>query len=270
DSEPFTAVMAMRGHLEKSGAVKQARLDDLSFLIVPFEQLHISHFIRQDSGGKYLVPIDRIATILKKEFGAGVIEVYDKKGAYLRRLYGALRGRRDSVSDREARHAARTFSGFMAYKPVRSIHDFVAGEILEPRDLGEAIRSVSDLMRTIHDMEAKAAAIKESVQLLEQAREVTQQYQDHWVARVLSSYTLNCTRLWQSQQVYLKHKDEQKRQQQKVLELQDRIEQIDQQRQHLHSAIVSLEARRQGIAALRDKDLLNEEIARLQKKMADF
>lgn len=270
DSEPFTAVMAMRGHLEKSGTVKQARLDELSFLLIPFEQLHISHFIRQDSGGKYLVPIDRIAAILKKEFGSGAIEVYDKKGAYLRRLYGALRGRRDSVSDREARHAARTFSGFMAYKPVRSIHEFVAGEILEPRDLGEAIRSVSDLMRTIHDMEAKAAAIKESVQLLEHAREVTQQYQDHWVARVLSSYTLNCTRLWQSQQVYLKHKDEQKRQQQKVLELQDRIDQIDQQRQLLHSAIVSLEARRQGIAALRDKDLLNEEIARLQKKMADF
>jgi hypothetical protein len=40
----------------------------------------------------------------------------------------------------------------MAYKPVKSINEFVAQEILERKDLGEAIRTVSDLMKTIHDM----------------------------------------------------------------------------------------------------------------------
>src|SRR5690606_29851019 len=53
-------------------------------------------------------------------------------------------------------------------------------------------------------------------------------------------------------------------------ELQDRIEQVDRRRQQLHQAIVSLEARRQGVPALRDKDLLQEEIARQQKKLAEF
>lgn len=270
DCEPFTAVMAMRGHLEKSGTVKQARLDELFFMLIPFEQLQLTQFVKQDQGGKYLVPLERIVANLKKQFGAGAVEVYDKKGAYLRRLYGALRGRKDSVSDREARHAARTFSGFMAYKPVKSIHDFVAGEILEPRDLGEAIRSVSDLMKTIHDMEAKAAAIKETVQLLERAREISASYRNHWTDRMVSQFARCGASLWQAQQVYLKNKNEQKIQQQKIDELQDRIEQIDRQRQQLHQAIVSLEARRQGIPALRDKDLLQEEIARQQKKLAEF
>lgn len=270
DCEAFTAVMAMRGHLEKSGAVKQARLDELSFLIVPFEQLHLHHFVKQDSGGKYILQIERLAPNLKKEFGAGAVEVYDKKGAYLRRLYAALRGRKDSVSDREARHAARTFSGFMAYKPVKSIHEFVAGEILEPRDLGEAIRSVSDLMKTIHDMEAKAVAIKETVQLLETARTITADYQTHWTSRLVDQYALCSANLWQTQQVYLKNKNEQKLQQQKILELQDTIDQIDRQRQQLHQVIVGLEARRQGIAALRDKDLLQEDINRLQTKLTEF
>jgi energy-coupling factor transporter ATP-binding protein EcfA2 len=270
DCEPFTAVMAMRGHLEKSGAVKQARLDELFFLVVPFEQLQLNHFVKQDSGGKYVLPVERLAPNLKKEFGAGAVEVYDKKGAYLRRLYGALRGRKDSVSDREARHAARTFSGFMAYKPVKSIHEFVAGEILEPRDLGEAIRSVSDLMKTIHDMEAKAATIKETVQLLERARQVTDEYQAQWTGRMVHQYASCSANLWRVQQVYLKNKNEQKLLQQKIAELQDNIEQIDSQRQQLHQAIVHLEARRQGIPALRDKDLLQQDIARQQKKLAEF
>lgn len=270
DCEPFSAVMAMRGHLEKSGTVKQARLDELFFLLVPFEQLQLNQFVQQDSGGKYLVPLERIVANLKKQFGAGAVEVYDKKGAYLRRLYGALRGRKDSVSDREARHAARTFSGFMAYKPVKSIHDFVAGEILEPRDLGEAIRSVSDLMKTIHDMEAKAGAIKETVQVLERAREISANYQTQWIDRLVSRFALSCANLWHAQQIYLKNKNEQKSQQQSIHELQDRIEQLDQQRQQLHQAIVNLEARRQGIPALRDKALLQADILRQQKKLTEY
>jgi energy-coupling factor transporter ATP-binding protein EcfA2 len=270
DCEAFTAVMAMRGHLEKSGAVKQARLDELFFLIVPFEQLQLNHFVKQDSGGKYIQKVEHLAPNLKKEFGAAGVEVYDKKGAYLRRLYGALRGRKDSVSDREARHAARTFSGFMAYKPVKSIHEFVAGEILEPRDLGEAIRSVSDLMKTIHDMEAKAVAIKDTVQLLESARTITEDYQAHWTGRLIDQYALCSAKHWQTQQVYLRNKNEQKIQQQKILELQDTIDQIDRQRQQLHQVVVGLEARRQGIAALRDKDLLQEDIRRLQNKLTEF
>lgn len=270
DCEPFTAVMAMRGHLEKSGAVKQARLDELFFLIIPFEQLRLSQFVKQDQGGPHLVTLERIVPNIKKQFGASAVEVYDKKGAYLRRLYGALRGRKDSVSDREARHAARTFSGFMAYKPVKSIHDFVAGEILEPRDLGEAIRTVSDLMKTIHDMEAKAAAIKETVQLLERAREVSVSYRTYWTDRVVTQFARGNANLYQAQQAYLKNKSEQKAQRQNILELQDRIDQVDRQRQQLHQTIVNLEARRQGIPALRDKDLLQEEIGRNQKKLAEF
>lgn len=270
DAEAFTAVMAMRGHVDQSGQVKQARLDELFFLILPAEQLDIGEFIKQDSGGRYIVAIDRISANLKKKFGTAAVESYDKKGAYLRRLYGALRGRKDSVADREAKHAARTFAGFMAYKPVKSIHDFVANEILEPRDLGEAIRSVSDLMKTIHEMESNAANIKNSVQTLGEARELAEQYTQLWTADVVAHFGLASQRVWRIQQVYLQSKKQQKDNQYQITTLNEKIRQNDDKRQQLHDSIVQLEARRQGIQALRDKDALEAKVEQCQKKLVEY
>lgn len=101
--EPFTAVMCVRAHLDTAGSQKQARLDELMFLVLPGEQLSLSHFVKTYPDGKHIVPITDIVTLLKKEYGSGAVEQYEKKGAYLRRLYGALRGRKDAVSDREGK-----------------------------------------------------------------------------------------------------------------------------------------------------------------------
>lgn len=269
DAEPFTAVMAMRGHLEKAGQVQQARLDTLFFILLAGEELALSHFIRQDKGGKYLVPNDRIIPLLKKQFSAASVEVYEKKGAYLRRLYGALRGKKDPVSDREAKHAARTFAGFMAYKPVKSIHDFVAQEILEPKDLGEAIRSVSDLMKTIHEMESNAANIKAAAVTLGQARDLVKEYVEQWIAKVVAEYGLASGQVWQGQQTYLKNKHQLQHNQDQLEQLQSQIQQADAKRQQLHGNIVQLEAQRQGIQALRDKDALEKTIERCEKRLLE-
>lgn len=269
DAEPFTAVMAMRGHLDQAGQVKQARLDELFFLILPAEQLRIGEFILQDKGGKYVVGMERITANLKKKYGSASVESYDKKGAYLRRLYGALRGKKDSVSDREAKHAARSFAGFMAYKPVKSIHDFVANEILEPKDLGEAIRSVSDLMKTIHEMESNAANLKNAVQTLGQARTLTEQYTQEWTDKVVAHYGRARHRVWKVQQVYLQAKKQQTDAHYEHEALEEKIQQSDDKRRQLHNAIVQLEAKRQGIAALRDKDALEADIEQCQKKLVD-
>ncbi len=273
DAEPFTAVMAMRGHLEKSGPVAQARLDELYFLILPNEQLQIGHFIREDKSSKYLVTIDKLVGLLKKQYGAAAVEQYDKKGAYLRRLYGALRGAKGSnasVADREAKHAARTFAGFMAYKPVKSIHDFVAQEILEPKDLGEAIRSVSDLMKTIHEMEANAASIKASAEILDKAKHIAGQYVQAWTDRVLHTYGQACQAATKAQQNYLACKKQSREIEQQTSALQEQIQQGDLLRQQLHDGIVRLEAQRQGIQALRDKDALERSIERCEKRLLEY
>ncbi|WP_308367643.1 MULTISPECIES: SbcC/MukB-like Walker B domain-containing protein [unclassified Microbulbifer] len=267
DSEPFTSVMAIRAHLDNSTKPAQARQDDLRFFIFPGEELAIGDFIREYKDGRHLLPLDKFLSVLGKQFAK--VEQYDKKKAYLRRLYGALRGRRDAVPDREAMHAARTFSNFMAYKPVKSINDFVAQEVLEKRDLGEAIRSVSELMKTIHAMEQEARQIVERVGALEQIAQSASLYREQWLQLRLQEYLQARHRQLRVQKTYLAGKNSQ---QQLRADLEnngretrivgERLEQLNQQ-------LVELQAQRLGIDALRSKDELEQRIARARQQLSD-
>lgn len=267
--EVFTAVMCMRAHLDGAGNQKQARLDDLHFLIVPGEQLCLSDFVREYPDGKHVVPIDSITTLLKKQFGTKAVESYDKKGAYLRRLYGALRGRRDAVSDREAKHAARTFANFMAYKPVKSINEFVAREILEPKDLGEAIRAVSELMKTIHQMEADTRAIRNTIETLGNGKNQAQAYADRWLERSLMHYTEATRRVQQQQSAYRVCKQAQQQNREAIEENRERLSVCEERRQQSHRELIQLEAQRQGVSALRDKDELERKITECNRQLGE-
>jgi len=267
DGDPFTSVMAIRAHLDSGSKPAQARQDDLRFFIFPGEQLSIDDFIREYKDGRHLLPLDKFHSVLGKQFGK--VEQYDKKKAYLRRLYGALRGRRDAVPDREAMHAARTFSNFMAYKPVKSINDFVAQEVLEKRDLGDAIRSVSELMKTIHAMELEARQIVERVASLEQIARSAELYREQWLQLRLQEYLQARHRQLRVQKTYLAGKQNQ---QQLRADLQgneretrlasERAEQLNQQ-------LVELQAQRLGIDALRSKDELEQRIGNAHRQLSE-
>jgi len=267
--EAFTAVMCMRAHLDNAGNQKQARLNELKFLILPGEQLDQSHFVRKYPDGRHIVPITDIVNLLKKQFGSKSIEVYEKKGAYLRRLYGALRGRRDAVSDREAKHAARTFSNFMAYKPVKSINEFVAREIMEPKDLGDAIRNVSELMKTIHQMETDTKAIKDSIEILGQAQNGADQYVNTWVDRRLAEYSEAARRSSLNQKAYISAKGEQQNTRELLRENEAKFQVCEQRSRQTHDEIIGLEAQRQGITALKDKDALEKTIDDCNRQLVE-
>lgn len=267
--DPFTAVMCMRAHIDAAGSQKQARLDELVFLVIPGEQLVQSHFVRTFPDGRHVTPITDIVNLLKKEFGSKTVEVYDKKGAYLRRLYGALRGRRDAVSDREAKHAARTFSNFMAYKPVKSINEFVAREILEPKDMGDAIKNVSELMKTIHQMESDTKAIKDSIEILTQARDGANRYVDTWIERRLAEYTEASRQVKINHDHYIAAKTEQQNTRESLIENESKLAVCDQRRAQTHEEIIALEAQRQGITALKDKDSLEKTITDSNRQLVD-
>ncbi|WKT59147.1 SbcC/MukB-like Walker B domain-containing protein [Microbulbifer thermotolerans] len=268
DSEPFTAVMAIRAHLDSSSKPAQARQDDLRFFIFPGEQLAIGDFIREYKDGKHLLPLDKFHAVLSRQFEK--VEQYDKKKAYLRRLYGALRGRRDAVPDREAMHAARTFSNFMAYKPVKSINDFVAQEVLEKRDLGEAIRSVSELMKTIHAMEQEARQIVERVTSLEQIAKSAELYREQWQQLRLQEYLLARHRQLRVQRGYLAGKQNQQQlradQQNNAREARLAAERAEQ----LNRQLIELQAQRLGIDALRTKDELELRIKNAHRQLSQL
>ncbi|MDZ7924344.1 MAG: SbcC/MukB-like Walker B domain-containing protein, partial [Marinagarivorans sp.] len=269
-AEPFSAIMAMRGHIDTGGSQKQARLDNLFFMIIPGEQVSLDCFVRDFNDGKHIKPTPEIADFLKHKFPSSSVEVYDKKGAYLRRLYGALRGRTDAVSDREAKHAARTLANFMAYKPVKSIHEFVAGEILEAKDLGDAIRNVSDLMKTIHQMEASASSIKNAISLLTRAADTSRLYIDTWVDLALARYTEASRQVLQTQNNYLALRREKKHAETGLTQATERSDLARERKRQWHQKIVQLEAKRQGINALRDKDELQQQIDKTQKNISQL
>jgi hypothetical protein len=125
-AEPFTAIVAVRASLDQSGKIPIAREDETTFFILQGVELDENAFVQK----KNVVLLDDIQQKLIQKHGKKAVERYDQKRAYLRRLFGALRGKRDSVAEREAMAAARAFSRFMAYKPVSSINQFVADEVL--------------------------------------------------------------------------------------------------------------------------------------------
>ncbi|WP_339673582.1 SbcC/MukB-like Walker B domain-containing protein [Dasania marina] len=265
--EVFTAVMCVRARIDTANATRQARQDDLLFLIVPNHELSLSDFVKEEAGGKTIVPITEIANLLRIRLGKDAVESYDKKGPYLRRLYGAFKGLKGAVNDREAKHAARTFSNFMAYKPVKSITEFVAKEILDPKDLSEDIKQVSELMKTIHSMDEETRYIKEAIGNLDSAQTATQSYIEDWGQHCSGEYAEVTRQLLLKQQDYLKQKDDQRRNLEAINDTGLQLEKAKQAKQLLHTQLVQLEAQRSGISALKNKDQLESDIKNYQDQL---
>ena len=264
NAEPFTAVLGVRAWLDASGKQPLAREDVLAFFVLPGVELSEAAFLQTRGGAQHVVLLDEIQNMLVARHGKRVVERYDQKRAYLRRLYAALRGKRDSVTDREAMAAAKAFSRFMAYKPVNGINQFVADEVLERKDLGEAIRSVSNQLKLIHGMEREAQGLKDSATLLEHAGHVAQRYIEHWVELATHDLTRDASAYQQHQAQYLKAREERdgiERDRQRNAE---DLALAEQRFTQTHASIVALEAQRQGIAALQKKDSLEAEQRRLE------
>lgn len=258
-AEPFAAIIGVRAWLDQTGNQAVARQDDSPLFMILSgesvgEKLSLSHFVQETAAGKHVTEMDKIHTALISEFGNRHVEKYDTKKSYLRRLYGVLRGRKDSVTEQEAVAAARAFSRFMAYKPVQSINRFVSDEILEKRDLGEAIRSISSQLKTIHGMERDAAQLVNSIEILDQARQHGQLYIEQWIELNTLEYSIAKHHFLVRQRDYLQAKQKQRELQTGLDSNASEIELARERRQQIHTQLVSLEAQRIGISALQQKD----------------
>lgn len=259
-AEPFTAVMSVRAKLDESAQPKQARQDDIKFLILPETELNLSDFISETITGKSIVTLDKVAQHFQLKIGKNFVEEYDKKGAYLRRLYGIFQGRNKTVSDTEAKHAAKSFSSFMAYKPVKSISDFVSNQVLEKKDISEDIRQVSELMKTIHGMEEETRTLKNAIESLDGAMSCANSYVTNWIDRAVAEYAVASVQCHSKQKSYVSKKKAQQDNQQQLSDTRQKIELANQEKQHYHDQLVELEAKRRGISELKTKDELEAQI----------
>jgi len=274
DSTPFAAVLAVRAFVEKSGQNKVAKQQNLQFYILnnQFEknELSIDDLVLDLGKSKSILTLENCFTSFIQKFGNSNVEKYDTKRAYLRRLYGAFRGRKDAVAENEALNSAKAFSRFMAYKPVQSIDKFVSEEILEKKDLGEAIRSISGQLKTIHGMERDAARLIQSIQILTQAREQSNGYIDTWSEAQYQEFAIAQHDYLARQQHYIDNKDQQIDCENKIQEHQHSIEVTRERREQLHEQRVSLEAQRLGVTALQEKDELSKKVKEQESRLAKF
>ena len=266
-AQPFTAIIGVSAYIDKAGNKAVARQNDFLLMIVAGHELTQSDFLLEEDGGKQACDVGKIFKRLQKRCGVRAVEKYDTKKQYLRRLYGALRGRDDAVSEREAVNAARAFSRFMAYKPVKSINGFVANEILEKKDLGEAIRSISDLMKTIHSMESDANQLIENIEILLGGKSHSQTYIDQWIDYQTAHYVAAKSRFMEDQVAYRDAKQQQQTLRSNLTSHDSERETCEARRKQAREQLVSLEARRQGIPALKDKDRLEQDIKGYQQQL---
>lgn len=268
-AEPFTALIAMRAFLETAGQganqQKVARLDVADFYILSDVALSLQDLLKQEKTHKYVVPIDKIYAALRRQFGHEQVEKYDKKKSYLCRLYGILRGKKDAVSEREAMNAARAFSRFMAYKPIKGIDEFVANEILEYCDLGEAIRNVSAMLKRIHTMEADARQLRQSIDRMATGRDLADQFIGNWLEQQLLHYSVAKRRYMDCQNYYLAAKQKQQLLRENSANHTQAINACDQRREDIKDLMLAVKARRLGVPALRDKDQLEQEKSAQEK-----
>ncbi|NIB43725.1 hypothetical protein HBA55_29235 [Pseudomaricurvus alkylphenolicus] len=263
DSDGFTALLSMSAYVEGKNQQRVARLNQMEFFVLPDVRLALGDLVKEDRGGRYVIPGEHIYKQLRSQFGAAQVERYEKKKGYLSRLYGILRGRREAVSEREALNAARAFSRFMAYKPIQGIDEFVASEVLEPKDLGEAIRDVSAMLKRIHSMETDARSLRESSQRLWQANQKASHFIDQWLEQQVLDYSLAKRRYSEIQNHYLREKHQQQ-------VLRDRLQSnlrdkqlAEQRRREMRQRLMELELARLQVPALRDKDQLEKDIEEL-------
>jgi energy-coupling factor transporter ATP-binding protein EcfA2/TolA-binding protein len=266
-SEPFTALVCMRAWLDQSGKQPLAREDSLVFFILPTVELEYNTLVETKAGEKHVVELERIQDVLIRKYGKRAVERYDQKRSYLRRLYGAMRGKRDSVSEREALAAARAFSRFMAYKPVHGISQFVMDEVLERKDLTEAIRSISGQLKAIHAMEREAQTLKESAELLERAANHTQVYLERWTDLRTLDYIEARANYGDLQAKYLKERQEYDRLTRELEENAVELQLTKERHAHVRETLISMEAQRRGVPELQRKDALKAEEEQLSKHL---
>lgn len=273
-SEPFTALIGMRAFVETAGQganqQRVARLDDCHFYILNDVELSLKDLLKEEKSHKYVLPLDRLYASLRRQFGQDQVEKYDKKKSYLCRFYGALRGRKDAVSEREAMNAARAFSRFMAYKPIKGIDEFVANEVLEFRDLGEAIRTVSAMLKRIHTMESDARNLRDAIERMATGRGLADNFIAGWLEQQVLHYSVAKRRFGDCQAHYL----EAKRKQQLLREVAaghtQSIALCETRREEINQLILAATARRLGVPALRDKDQLEQEKIAQEKLIHNY
>jgi len=160
--KPFTALVGASARVEGSGESRQAKLENIAFVIVDDAALTFEDFIKDTEANEY-VSVDRIVRHLQTKYSL-VRDFNEKKMDYLCALYGRFRGK-SSVPKDEATNAAKAWVQSIAYRPIGSVHELVRDEILDfdEKQLQQDIERIGGLMRQVSNLRHESMRLQANV-----------------------------------------------------------------------------------------------------------
>ncbi|MBU0992121.1 MAG: AAA family ATPase [Proteobacteria bacterium] len=266
-AEPFSAVIGVSAYIDMAGSKKAAKEEELLLSIIRMAELGIEDFQTSEKDGrKNIVPVSQIIPHFKANRPNLIFDVARGKEEYLCWLYGAFRGKQ-SINRHEARNAAKAVSKFMVYKPIKSLDDFVRTDILEPYDLGDAIRQVSSMMRNISGMEKESINISNGIGLLKQAGKGVSDFIETTIDEQLAEYEHTGRDVARLQELIFQSEEDLQMSLKKKEDLEQKEMDIKSQSGVLYDTLRTLEIKSQGIDVLVRKRELEAQIGRLENEL---
>ena len=266
-ADPFAAVIGVKAYVDRAGSKQTAKEEELFLAIARMTELSIEDFQVSDGNGSInIVPVEQIVSHFKVSKPGVILETARGKEEYLCRLYGAFRGRQN-INRYEARNAAKAVSKFMVYKPIKSLDEFVRTEILEPYDLGDAIRQVSSMMKNISGMEKEAMHITTGIKLLKQAEKGVTDFIETTIDEQLALYEHVYREAGRTKDDILKTEQhlEQSQKTREDLETQERH--VKARMEALYDKLRTLEIKSQGIDVLVRKKQLEDRMTGVETEL---
>src|SRR5690606_35942675 len=112
-------------------------------------------------------------------------------------------------------------------------------------------------------------AIRNTIETLGNGKNQAQAYADRWLERSLMHYTEATRRVQQQQSAYRVCKQAQQQNREAIEENRERLSVCEERRQQSHRELIQLEAQRQGVSALRDKDELERKITECNRQLGE-
>jgi DNA repair exonuclease SbcCD ATPase subunit len=180
---PFTAIVSATATLDArhtaNGTLRAPVLDDLRLFIIEGAAASLEDFIASRSDAQLaIVPVNELFGRLRSKY-RGIEEYKTDKGKYLTRLYSLFRGL-PKLNKQEAEQAARTFSRFMAYKPIESVDQFVKSQILVEADQSLQIMHISEMMRNVDELRFESERLNTNIEKLEGVERQGDAYLGAW------------------------------------------------------------------------------------------
>lgn len=189
----FTAILGAQaslreGRTDASGQRQRIpELEEYRLMIIDGEALSIDDFTLEVDGVRTIVLLPEIGGHLKKRYAKNFYDFKKEKRSYLTQLFGMMKGRMQASPD-EAFRAARTFVRAMAYKPIKSISDFVKEQILERYDESDSIALLGRQIESMRRLREDAEAVQKNVQRLSAIADHGDNVRRHWVSGVETHY----------------------------------------------------------------------------------